>query len=279
MQLTRGRTVVAVVFLTSVLGLTGCSGPDLSSYKDVRATLNDEDGTLGMPLDDYALVGADGIAVEHANALLTEQCMDESGKDFPRAHQDWASKSGSPDRSFGLWSETLAETYGYDLPAQPGLEELEKTEAAMPDAWWTTYWNCSESTDLLPIMTPLSGDPASPSPVDRGITESVGYTQNDPVFKKAREDWSECIGKEGLEPQDGPLLLPKLPDDAESRSKIALDDVACKKQLGSMQIIADVMARYEAAYIDAHASELNEFRDTAREVLNEAQSIIATNGR
>jgi hypothetical protein len=265
-----GAALVAATALT----LTACGAPDLTSYDDVRAQLNYADGTVTYPLDDYALNAAEALDVERANAVLVHGCMVDFGLDFPRADDEWWRFPPTPDRLFGLWSPEVAELYGYGLP--PRDEELAELEAAQPESWWNTYRGCLESTDQLPILTALRGDPNNPSVVDRGWRESVTNTQGSAALQELKAEWVECIAEEGLVAVEGPLLVPELPESVEEQLRIALVDVTCKESLGTMQRLADVLAQYQAAYIDGHESELNDYRDRALAVLDEARQVLAT---
>lgn len=269
--------LTAAVAVTAVLFLSGCT-PDLSEYSQVTAKLDRDSGAISYPLSNYALTGADATTVEHANALLIQDCMATSGLDFLRASQDWKDKADQSDRTFGLWSPTVAARDGYDIPSESAKRELEGWEAEQPESWWTEYWECLDTSKQLPSMSLLVGNPTQPSSVDRGYTEALRSTQSSAIFKEARSDWIQCIANEGLTAQDGAVLVPVLPDGAESRFDVALRDVKCKEDLGTMQLVADVMARYQAAYIDAHEGDLNTYREDAQGVLAEAREIVATYG-
>lgn len=259
---------------TAALTLTACSAPDLTNYQDVRAQLNYEDGTVAYPLDNYALNAAETLEVERANAVLVQGCMVDFGLDFPRANDEWWNFPPTPDRLFGLWSPQVAELYGYELP--PRDEKLAELEASQPESWWETYRGCLESTDQMPVLTALRGDPNNPSVVDRGWRESVANTQGSPTLQELKTEWAACIADEGLVAVDGPLLVPEVPENPEEQMRIALVDVKCKETLGTMQQLADVLAQYQAAYIEGRESELNEYRDQALSVLDQARQILAT---
>lgn len=263
--------------MIAALILSGCT-PNLSEYSEVHAKLDHDTGVIRYPLSSYALTGADASTVEHANALLIQDCMATSGLDFLRATQDWRNKAEQPDRTFGLWSRSVAARDGYNVPSESAKRDLEDWEAEQPESWWTEYWECLDTSEQLPSMSLLVGNPTDPSSVDRGYTDALRSTQTSAIFKDSRAEWVQCIADEGLTAQDGAWFVPVLPDDAESRFEIALRDVTCKEDLGTMQRVADVMARYQAAYIDAHEGDLNSFREDAQETLAKAREIVATYG-
>lgn len=270
------RYVKSAAVLLALCALTSCGAPDIGQFGDVKAELNYEDGTVTYPLDEYALTGNDARLVDSANAVLIERCMAQSGLDFPRANAEWRSIPPTPDRMFGLWSPRIAESYGYDLP--PRDEALSELEAAKPESWWDAYRSCHDSAELLPAMAPLTGDPNNPSPVDRGYRESFQNTRGSSAFEDAKNAWIDCIAEQGLSAEDGPILVPVLPEGREQQLRVAIVDVGCKESLGTMQQIADVMAQYQAAYIDAHEGELAEFRQQAVDALNAAKEVLATSG-
>ncbi|PDQ34800.1 MAG: hypothetical protein B5766_09425 [Candidatus Lumbricidophila eiseniae] len=135
---------------------------------------------------------------------------------------------------------------------------------------------CRSSPEELPAMRPHSSNPNQPSIVDRGYIDAWIQAMGNSEWRAIREKWVACIGQQHLKPYSGDSLGPELPqDDLEAQMKIALVDVECKISLGTVQQLADIESRYQAAYIEANQAALNEARKKARDVLAKAERIIA----
>lgn len=215
--------------------------------------------------------------VEHANALLTSGCLAESGRDFPRAHQDWDGLPTLPDRRYGLWSLADAEANGYEFPQAADSGSLDAQEDTFQDDWWEAAQVCLASDALFPLLGVNSAP--DQSPVDRGLTESYEALLSSDLFQQTRDSWKSCIEAKGLTlHSDTRVLIPQFPPASEQQLQVAALDVGCKEELNSVQVLADFETRQQLAYIDAHEGELNAYRDRVDEVLVQAREVIATDG-
>lgn len=271
------RKLIPLVAVGLVVCLTACAGPTLSDFADTRALVDSREGKLSLPLDNYALSTQQQRVVEHANALRVEQCMEDLGRPYPRATENWEGAAVPPDRRFGLWVYEDAVSNGYDTTLDERTEEIDALEQTYPDDWWEAAFGCLDSVEQLPLMgTELNAEQISVAA--RGVLESFDSGSGDPEWEVARQEWSECLRDAGLAPSDETSLNPKLPDDPEDRSRIALIDVECKETNATVQKLADIQARYQALYVASHEDELNAYKTEGLEVLREAESIIAEYG-
>lgn len=266
-----------VLTFTAVLMFSAC-GASPEDFPDAKAHLDESTGQIVYPLSDFALTGEEAVMVERANAVLIADCMQSSGFEFPRATQDRAAVVIAPDRIFGLWSPAVASRYGYSLPQDLSKSSLDEWEATQPEAWWTQYWLCLDSTDQLPLLAPLQTAPGQSSVVDDGLRQSVNDVQRSAEYGVLRDEWVACIETRGLTSGEAPLLVPDLPSGEEARFAIAEIDVECKQSLNTMQQVADLVARYQEAYIANNEAPLNEYRARADRTLERAREIVATHG-
>ena len=263
--------VVAFVLLSTV---TACAAPDLTDYSSVRARLDPETHTIVMPLDAYSVEGRDIFLMDHANNLLIGDCMAESGLDYPRVAEDWQTRAVMPDRTYGLWTLTWAEEYGYEIPSDETSDEISKIEEGMPESWWEAARSCWSSYDELPVFGLFFDDEQSPA--DRGFLEASAYAAASEEWRSARDAWVDCLAEHGLKPFSDTSFTPELPEDAQAQGEIAVQDVKCKDEVGLVQKVADLQAKYEAAYIDAHEAELSAFGQEIDDLMAKAIEIIAT---
>lgn len=270
-----GRNLAGTILLTAILA--GCAGLPQQDHADARARLDAASSQIYLPLEAYAMNASEARDVEHANALLTAECMAGSGREFPRALQDWDALPPLPDRRYGAWSPGDAEANGYELPQAADSAEISAQEDAFGDDWWQAAQACFVSEDLLPLLG-VNSSP-EPSPIDRGMTESFDALLASEQFRQVRDAWRVCIEANGLALHpDARVLVPQFPPASEQQLRVAAIDVECKDQLGSIQTLADFESRQQLSYIDANESALLAYRDQVDEVLERAREVLATGG-
>lgn len=269
-------SVVTVVAIAVTTLLTSCATTPETDYSNARAQLDPATSQVELPLEKYAMDAAEVRDVEHANALLAEECMAGTGRDFPRARQNWDSLPEIPDRRYGVWTITDAQTNGYEAPISES-DSVSAVEESFDDKWWAAARSCVTEDYILELRGVNTS--ANESPVDRGMNESYAALMESDQFESARAAWVSCIEAEGLNPfPDAPELVPEFPAAGEEQIRIATIDVECKDKLGTVQTLADIETRDQLQYVDQHESELAAFRDEAESILDRARDIIATNG-
>lgn len=270
-----GTTVAALVPL--VLSLTGCGSDPQQDYSGVRARLDQQTGQIVLPLEAYAMSSIEVRDVSHANALLISDCMAEGGRDFPRAMQNWDAVPVLPERPYGIWSRSDAESNGYGMPKSAEEGKIFSQEEEKDQAWWDAFNSCQSKISLFPVM----GVNTSPqmSPVDQGMRESYDTLLASAEFKKIRDAWTECITAKGLTPNpESKILNPETPASGIEQLRVAAVDVGCKESVNAVQSLADFEARQQMAYKAKHESELTEYRSQADDVLAAARKVLATRG-
>lgn len=269
-----GTSTIATCVLAASLVLSGCTSVNIGDYPDVTAKLDPEAGTVTLPLDAYAATAREGYLIEHANAVMVDHCMEKSGLDFPRADDSWDTKYIPAERRYGLWNSTEAEANGYGLPVDPVGADISHREETYPDKWWNTVEACYGSFDRIPMSVANSSD--EKSPVDEGMAEARGKAQSSAEWEAAHADWVDCLSKESIKPSDDSYFVPTLPTDMATQRTYAIADVACKEKVDFVQRLADVEAKYQAAYIDGHRPELAAFREKVDHNLKRARDVVAS---
>lgn len=269
---------LAAVAAAAVVILSGCGSNPQQDHADARARLDRESGQIILPLESYAMTGAEVKEVSHANAILIDQCLSKSGRTFPRASQDWDAIPDLPDRRYGLWSIRDAESNGYELPESSAAQGLSAQEDALGDAWWKAFQACRSEVKMFPIR----GINSSPemSPVDKGMQESFDAVLASEQFATALKAWSQCIEAQGLTPNKNErFMVPQFPQAGEEQLRVAAADVRCKEENDSVQPLADFEARQQLSYIDKHEGELKEFKTKVDETLAAARDVVTSGGR
>ncbi|PPH01533.1 MULTISPECIES: hypothetical protein [unclassified Rathayibacter] len=93
-------------------------------------------------------------------------------------------------------------------------------------------------------------------------------------FQRQRTLWTECIKREGLtDSTSDDALVPDFPAAGPKQVAVAVIDVTCKDQLGTVEALAGLETRIQLDFIDAHQSELQQLRADVDQVLREAEKI------
>ncbi|SMH42911.1 hypothetical protein SAMN06295885_2097 [Rathayibacter oskolensis] len=257
--------------------LAGCTASTSDPAVTAPADLDRETGQIHFPLEDYVMSAAEAALVQHANDVLVGACMAEQGLPYPQAEVDWVAEreaSPTPDRPYGLWAMEEARTNGYETPLTPAAAALEAQHEALGTDWWATARTCLRTSDTLPTMV-INSTP-EPTIADKGSLEARSDLLAGAEFSRQRTLWTECIEEEGLTalPSDE-VLIPDFDFAAAGPEQVAIAviDVTCKDQLGTVDTLAALETRIQLDFIDAHRSELQQLRDDVDEVIREARRI------
>ncbi len=270
----RARSILACLTLVAT---TGCSASSQDEYSDVQARLDPLAGEIILPLEAFAMSTLEEKDVAHANALLQDECLAKSGREFPRADLNWELAPILPDRRYGLWSEADAQTNGYEFPESEDAAAITTIEDGLGDDWWDAFEACRSELQLLPLLG-VNTSP-NPSPVDEGMGESFDFLRASDDLGRLKGEWQSCIEAEGLTAlESSSLLIPMIPPPGEEQIRVATIDVECKQSLNSVQQLADIEAREQSAFIDERENDLVEYRAEVDKVLERAREVLATRG-
>ncbi len=286
----RAPYLIAVPLIVAML--TGCTSAsptssdelsvdesELSQYRSVVALLDPQSGTITLPLDAFFMSDDERRLIETANDQLMDNCLQRYGFQNPLLGLDRRlGVVGFADRRYGVWSDEVLR-YGYDIPPSPVGDQITAALIAQSKEWGDAEAKCYTESDPLPILT--SGAVDAPDTVialgARGVTEAYVYAASTPEWKQARQDWWACLSREGLTPRTGPTeWTPDIPTDAEAALRVANIDMACKTEVNLVQRLADLEARYQAAFAADNQAALVAQRGKVEEVLEQAGEIVGT---
>lgn len=279
-------TIVAVTISALAVGvLAGCtsevpaggteedlSAVSIADYREVTASLDFEHAVAELPLDQYSLTSPEYvIRVLHAIAVRKDECMVDAGFPATATSLDWSPYQKEEDRTYGIWSVAYASAYGTDLANQAGAPTIDTL--SMGVEYNKQYSGCTEvSKESLMEELLFSQD----MNIDSKIRHtSVEMTRASEEGQRARADWSACMEERGLvlDQNDGRPSEQYKQQGKEAEIGAIVIEAECAASTGAIQKLYDIQARYEAAYIDAHAAQLHAFterRDKAIAVFEDA---------
>lgn len=250
----------------------------IDGYMGVTAGLDFDTGTARMPIDKVALETVEvDTRVLHAMWVLIDRCMVARGFPAIAPMVDWSIGSGIEDRSFGLWSVSLASTFGPERPSAgakggglPVVDSLSlgtDYNAMMP--------SCMDSAkaDMMPILAVL-GDPLS---IDYQIrTASYQATMSSREGKSAIARRIDCLEGQGIVvdlDSGGPSSDYFV--NQETMIAIAVAEARCNVETGAIRELYDMMARYQAAHMAQQEALIVELSRQKEEIIRQLDAIIA----
>ncbi|MFI2565418.1 hypothetical protein [Paenarthrobacter sp. NPDC018779] len=287
----RNIQLVAVSILISI-GATGCSAAgttnetlDISEFQDVNATLDRAKSQIITPLSSYFASDEEDVLLQRANLTLIASCMKEKG--FLLDIEEHISRPLGEDRQYGIWNRTNAESYGYELPADPhnpsraaqnGTDDSAPSASTQDVEFVRHYRKCQDQLASRLLPEHVQGAIGS---VDLGDTAARVASQqagDSDEWKAIRSQWSSCLQEAGITlPSD--KKTPWIPEvsntDKASQIKTALTDIACKEKVNFIQRLADTESRYEAAYIANHEAAFEKLKTDKDADVAKAREIIS----
>ncbi len=287
--LARGALVSVAVGALVVGSCVSCSTPSTSSgdvalgevsidaYGDVTAVLDFEAGTARLPLDAVALESPEVYARDfHALWVLIDECMVTNGFPAVSSTVDWSADTGGEDRRFGQWSVSLASTYGPDLPPggkSPLVDTLElgsDYNAELPSCMDAAKQERAQRTSGEQV--PMDRPPG----IDRQIiSASYEAALSSEAGKNAVARRVECLETQGIvvNPDSGAPSSDYYSDDRTAITT-AVAEAECNVETGAVQELFDLMARYQAAYMDQHEALIVELAAQRKELISQLDEII-----
>jgi hypothetical protein len=275
----RALPLGAAVGALIALGVSGCSSPGTPDVELAAvATLDRATQSIGLPLDKYFLSPQDLSTVQHANALILEDCMIDLGFQFPPAQlENWDRPGVITDRRYGVWDIGSVADVGYDLPPAD-RRSVEPPDFDRPEGWFGAYDQCLEDTKGA-VLHEYAENQSDQSLADRGAMESYQKAAGTDVWKQTRQKWIDCLAaKDVLMPSDPDAWVPILPESKEGQIKIALIDVSCKDENQLVQTLADLEATFQAQFQQEHEADLANLKTQVEATVADAQAVISSHG-
>jgi hypothetical protein len=265
------------------LGLQGCvvvSPTPTPNDTGAKAELNLDTGAITFPLTGYMLSGPDRRTIQYASDVLVTECMAKVGQSFQTPDRRGLGDEGNFDRSFGIFSPSLAAKWGYELPdPSPLMKEMLANNSAQLQPTTLAALDICRKEDpqgfLQDIAELQNTDIAS-----RGIAESYEQTAHSKEWANAAVKWERCIEKVGLR-ADKDMLIPAGLESMTDQEKIstAIADVKCKTKLDTAQELGNLESRIQMHYIKTHEAALVAQKDRIRTLVTAANTAIAEHGK
>ncbi|MEU2201508.1 hypothetical protein [Isoptericola sp. NPDC019482] len=286
------RAIVAGVASLAVVGLAGAwaidagrwvvevapAGPALDTRPSAsttsadtdtepRATLDPATGTITTPMDAWSWDSREYAISRTAADHYVVGCLQDAG--YEATFDGPYPVEPGRDAEYGLWRMQDAEADGYASLMAPDLDDVGAewdTETVPAKASRDCYRAAQEAG--------LTYDAADFGDGPTGIT-SVMYTKDG---QRIRDEWRECLLDHGASaPSSHEAGM--VPDGVygvsqEEQLRIATIDLGCKDELGTVQRLADVGAREEAAYIARAGDYLEDRHAVEQETLAAAEAYL-----
>lgn len=280
---------MSAVAAAALLGsaLVGCTPEqsvgeiDIDSYSAVTAKLDYTTGEISTPLDAYVPKPNDFARLDQAYTIRVGRCMSDRGLPFPPSEIDWAKAMPAEDRRFGVWLVDRAAQYGHDLPPFDYRAMIKGTVSDMPSSdptWEEALERCGDDvTNSLPGSA-LS-DLANGDTTGNWIrSQALSLVERDPAWTESRGAWWACLEGQGLTPRtgDGEWGATNAGGiGTESDIRVAVIEAQCNVEVGMVQTLGDLLARYEAALIESREAVLVEEQSRLREIRADIDAAIA----
>jgi len=245
------------------------ASPSTSSDADAapRATLDPVTGTITTPMDAWSWDSREHAISRTAVDHYVVGCLQDAG--YEATFDGPYPLEPGRDAEYGLWRMEDAEEHGYASLTAPDLDHVGAE-------WDTEVVPAKASRDCYRAAREagLTYDTADFGDGPTGIT-SVMYTMEG---QRIRDEWREClIGHGASAPTSHEAgMVPDGVDGVplEEQLRIASIDLGCKDELGTVQRLADVGAREEAAYILRARDYLQERHAVEQETLGTAEAYL-----
>ncbi|MFE6234025.1 hypothetical protein [Cellulosimicrobium sp. NPDC057862] len=239
-----------------------------------RAIVDEAAGTITTPLDDWVL-GADELTeLRTANHVLTARCMTDAGYGHTVVSDGPSYPLNTDGFGFGLWRHDALLRSGYEMDlegvsrngftAAPGTEEavtaqLDVCGQQAVEAGLT--YDPEELGEIPPTGSILAAD------TPEGVTVVAA--------------WKQCLADRGVEPpgQDDGMVPPAAQDASPDEVvRIGEIDLACKRDLDTVQQLADIQAAHEAEYVAQHKDYLERRLTLERAALEASRAYLEEQG-
>jgi len=286
------RTVAFLLSIATVAGLTACSadagaetdGPpatsdalptvDIAAFDGTSARLDFDHAIPTLPLDDLSLSSPVFVSkVLHALAVAADSCMTEQGHEAVADRIDWSPYLLEEDRTYGLWSVPYASRFGFDLATDTGPRTLDTLPLGVD--FNKAYPVCME--EAKSSMTDELTFAQGPDIDWRIRTEAQSRASASDAGEAAHADWEACMEEAGLvlDPDDGRPSEQYSAQGEESEIGAAVTEARCAQTTGAVQTLYDLQAKYEAAYRDDQAAQIQAFSEKRRKVERFFDDVIA----
>jgi hypothetical protein len=237
---------------------------------DLHAEVDPAAGTITFPLARYDLTAEEWSTVNRARAWASKLCAEaEVGR--PIAWEEPIPGTPRSDRTYGVWSLSEAQEYGYAVPPTGGTSGGPVDEGIELVVWEA----CRQSPTVQELSPEVEGSYAMADAL--GQAHDVALASE--ASRSAVADWTACLAEHGLEPAGGDSGYTVAGAttsrwDPESVA-MAVTDVQCKTSVDFVQRMADARAAAMAPVIAQYRGNLLERLAYQRAVVARAEAYLA----
>jgi hypothetical protein len=249
----------------------GTATPDAGvDPADLHAEVDPVAGTITFPLSRYDLTVEEWSTVNRARRWEGKLCA-EAQVGRPIAWQQPVPGTPRSDRTFGVWSLSEAQEYGYAVPPEGGVSGG-PVDQDVDDAVWEA---CYQSEGARALSPEVEGSYAMAAALGR----ANDVARESEASRSAVADWTACLAEHGLEPagaDSGYTVAGATTSRWDPASvAMAVTDVQCKASVDFVQRMADADAAATAPVIAQFRSDLLARLAHQREVVARAEAYLA----
>jgi hypothetical protein len=249
----------------------GTSTPDAGvDPADLQARVDPVAGTITFPLAQYDLTQDEWSTVNRARAWQMKLCAEAAiGRVVP-----WQeSVPGTPrsDRTYGVWSLSEAQEFGYAVPPTGGAG----AGAVDPSVDMSVWESCGQTREVEDLSPEVDGSYAMAD----ALSQAHAVARASEASRSAVADWTACLADHGLEPAGGDSGY-TVAGATTSRGDpasvaMAVTDVQCKTSVDFVQRMADADAAATAPVIAQFREDLLARLAFQRDVVARAEAYLA----
>ncbi|HKU34449.1 MAG TPA: hypothetical protein VJP90_02765 [Paenarthrobacter sp.] len=219
----------------------------------------------------------ENVLVNSAVAFLIYDCVEAKGYAIP----PWDGQGKAmEDRTYGLWSRTLAARNG-DMPeirVIPGVMEKQRQQPPVSEVQQQATNLCSNSIGRAGFPELLAGLAGDTSIQNRIVQVAAALTDRDPEYLAYRKDWENCVAGKGLKLAGAGSWFIQNGGSKEDEIRVALLDIDCKESSGGARKPYDIVAQYQAAQMKDHQAELNSLAEQKAAAVERAKQVLRDHG-
>ena len=261
--------------LTTAQSSTSPSPSPPPDPRPAGAVVDETTGTIGLPLDAWQLTPSETAAIDTAQALAKSRCLTDRGlpEMLPYDGPDltaleWESWSNG----YGVWIRDHVAQYGYGIAPELLVDESGKEDWTVEE--FAADGACTEQLREAGLVvdhgTIETGRPARWTPAE---TTQDGQT--------VLAQWAECLAEHGVQRPDeeGGQIVGVFPAGVldlslDEQVRVGLIDVDCKRELGTIQQLADIEASLHLDYIERYRDDLEAQQARNQEALAAARAYL-----
>lgn len=233
------------------------------------AVVDEQAGTISLPLDEWTWSAGDLATVETAEDLYVSRCMADAGLGEEYVFRGPAPVQ--PERvQYGVWRHEVVLETGYG-----SLSVIDRDGAGLrgdhPDI------RIQVECYARALEEGLTYDPGQFEEAAPRGWESGPYL---PEGQLVMEEWRQCLADNDVVPpgEDAGIPPAALGAPLDEQIRIGLIDVDCKEEVDFVQRMADIEAREQAAYIERGRDYLEARRQVEQSALAKAREYLADAG-